>query len=43
MSWNGAQDYVRLTHCAECGAYGYLTSSLCESCRVSMGYENEEE
>jgi hypothetical protein len=43
MSWNGAQDYVRLTNCAECGTDAHLTNSLCHGCRVSMGYENEEE
>ena len=43
MSWNGAQDYVRLTNCVECGTQARLTDSLCQGCRVSMGYENEEE
>jgi hypothetical protein len=43
MGWNGAQDYVRLTNCVECDQDAYLTDSLCHGCRVSMGYEVEEE
>ena len=43
MVWNGAQDYVRLTNCVECSAQAYLTGGLCHGCRVSMGYENEED
>jgi len=43
MGWNGAQDYVRLTNCVECDTQARLTDSLCHGCRVSMGYENEEE
>jgi hypothetical protein len=43
MTWNGAQDYVRLTHCAECDTHAQLTGSLCHGCRVSMGYEREED
>ncbi len=31
------------TNCAECDTEAQLTSGLCHGCRVSMGYENEEE
>lgn len=29
--------------CNQCGTKAHLTDSLCHGCRVSMGYENEEE
>lgn len=31
------------TNCAECDADEQLSSGLCHACRVSMGYEIEEE
>lgn len=43
MGWNGARDYIQLTNCVQCDAEAQLTASLCHGCRVSMGYENEEE
>jgi hypothetical protein len=43
MGWNGAQDYIRLTNCVQCDTEAQLRDSLCHGCRVSMGYENEEE
>lgn len=42
MPWAGAQDYVRITNCVECGREAYLTQFICRECQDSMDEEFSE-